>query len=593
LFVEVAREYWDHAEGAMSASQSSGAGFAGTSPRPIEPEHGAVDPLHEILSLAADENRFDLARISPATVHRHVADRMRQRSIGSTSEYLALLRQSSSEALALRTALLANGTVFFRDPKMWDFVAHEVLPRLVARTGSVRPLRVWVPHCGAGAEAYTLAMLLLEHSSTERSPFQVQLFASDPDDSAIEVGRSGKVPWIAGNAIGPARLGRFFVRTRDGYRVRHELRRAVSFAQHDLLSDLPFLHMDLICCRYLLMRLRSPARLAMAALLQQSLDPGGYLLLGTAEHLGPEGRLVEVVSRRWSVFRRSGHALPAPSVSIPRPHPVRAPIAAPASAPHEPPASRPPAAKVGDYRNMARMLRLMSMGKLAASLAHELSQPLTALANVLEACAIRLRTGDATSEEMLDLTQQASSQSHRAGRLVAHITHLLHDGERLVERCELRTLVRTAAELMRPTLLEHGIELHLVLGDIPVWGNLCRVEIEQVVINLLQNATDAIVEGGGDGRQIRVEVSEAPGKRATVTVSDTGKGILPEVAERLFEPFFTTKANGFGMGMAICRAIMDAHGGRLWIDRSSDVGATRMCFSLPLARGRPTASIAT
>src|SRR5262249_55203771 len=162
-------------------------------------------------------------------------------------------------------------------------------------------------------------------------------------------------------------------------------------------------------------------------------------------------------------------------VSIARPEPVRATIAAPPRAPHEPPASSAPAARK-DYRNLARMLRLMSMGKLAATLAHELSQPLSALANVLEACAIHLRTGGATPEELLDLTQQASSQSHRAGRIVAHITRLLHDGERRVERCELRTLIRTVAELLRPALLEQGIELRLVLGDVPLWGNLCRVE---------------------------------------------------------------------------------------------------------------------
>ena len=568
----------------MSASLSSGPGLTDTSPRPIEPEHPAVDPLDAILSLVADENRFDLTRIGPATVRRHVADRMRQRSIGSTSEYLALLRRSSPEVLALRTALLANGTMFFRDPKVWDFVAHDIIPRVMARAKPSRPLRVWVPHCGAGGEAYTLAMLLLEH--LHREPVPVQLFACDADGSAIDVARSGRVSWIAGTAIGPARLGRFFVSTQDGYQVRHELRSAVSFAQHDLLSDLPFLHMELICCRYLLTHLRPPARLAAASLLHQSLNDGGYLVLGTAEHLGQAAGPFEVVSRRWAVLRRSSRALPGPSVSITRPDPVRATIAAPALPPHEPPASSAPAAKRSDYGSVARMLRLMSMGKLAASLAHELSQPLTALANVLEACAIHLRTGDATPGELLDLTRQASSQSHRAGRIVAHIARLLHDGERRVERCELRTLIRTVAELLRPTLLECDIELQLVLGDVPLWGTFCRVEIEQVVMNLLQNATDAIVENGGDRRQIRIEAAETPGERATVTVSDTGKGISPAVAERLFEPFFTTKPDGFGMGTAICRRITNAHGGRLWIDRTSDVDATRMCFSLPLARRR-------
>jgi signal transduction histidine kinase len=270
-------------------------------------------------------------------------------------------------------------------------------------------------------------------------------------------------------------------------------------------------------------------------------------------------------------------------VSIARPETARARVAAAVGAHHEAPPSSPPPAKTNDHGKLARMLRLMSMGKLAASLAHELSQPLSAVANLVEACSIHLRTGGATSEELLDLTRQASSQSQRASRIVAHISRLLHDGERRLERCELRTLVRTATELMRPTLREQGIELQLVLGQVPLWGTLCSVEIEQVVVNLLQNAIDAILEGGGDRRQIRVEASPTVDERATVSVSDTGRGIAGEVAERVFEPFFTTRPEGFGMGMAICRTILHAHGGRLWIDRKSDLGATRVCFSLPLA----------
>jgi two-component system, chemotaxis family, CheB/CheR fusion protein len=189
------------------------AGLAGDSSRPAEPQQRAIDPLDEIVSLVAGKQGFDLARISPRTVQRHVVDRMRQRSVHSTCEYLALLGQSPSEMLSLRTALLASGTVFFRDPRVWDFIARDVIPGLMARATSFRPLRVWVPHCGAGAEAYTLAMLLLEHSSNGEPPVPVQLFASDADESAIAMGRAGRVPRIARTTIGPARLGRFFVET--------------------------------------------------------------------------------------------------------------------------------------------------------------------------------------------------------------------------------------------------------------------------------------------------------------------------------------------------------------------------------------------
>src|SRR5262249_60452759 len=120
-------------------------------------------------------------------------------------EYLELLGRNRDEVHALRTALLASGTVFFRDPAVWAFVAHDVIPRLMARARSFRPLRVWVPHCGAGAEAYTLAMLLLEHSGKGGPAVPVQLFASDADEPAIDAARAGTAPRTAANTLGPAR----------------------------------------------------------------------------------------------------------------------------------------------------------------------------------------------------------------------------------------------------------------------------------------------------------------------------------------------------------------------------------------------------
>src|SRR5262249_38601265 len=140
----------------MRAFPSTGGELADESSGSAEPANSAGDPLDAIVSLIADEHGFDIARINRQTVRRHVGDRVRQRAVGSTSEYLELLGRNRDEVHALRTALLASGTVFFRDPAVWAFVAHDVIPRLMARARSFRPLRVWVPHCGAGAEAYTL-----------------------------------------------------------------------------------------------------------------------------------------------------------------------------------------------------------------------------------------------------------------------------------------------------------------------------------------------------------------------------------------------------------------------------------------------------
>src|SRR5262249_11280264 len=184
---------------------------------------------------------------------------------------------------------------------------------------------------------------------------------------------------------------------------------------------------------------------------------------------------------------------------------------------------------------------------------------------------------------LLDLSGQATSQSDRANRIIPHVTRLLHDGDRRVERCELRTLAATAAELVRPTLRQHGIELQLALGATPLRAEVCRVEVEQVLMNLLQNAVDAVIGNDLHQRRIRVELSPARGGFATITVADSGSGILDGMAEGIFEPFFTTKTEGFGMGLAICRSIAAAHGGRLWAERNVSPDVTRICFALPLA----------
>src|SRR5262245_4600017 len=567
---------------AMRASPSTGLTLTpGGLSQSAEPESHAPDHLTALVTRLAAADWFAFDKISPAAVLRRVQGRMRECSVGSLPEYLSLLQRSADEVISLRTELVASGTTFFRNPEAWEFIERSVIPRLLYRTRPSRPLRVWIPHCGAGVEAYTMAMLLFEQATGPQRRREVQLFASDPDDRALRTARAGVVPWLAGKAIGRTRLDRFFVEARGGFRVEPELRKMVVFVKHDLFCDLPFRHMDLICCRGFLAFLRPPARAEIARLLHQSLDDGGYLILGPGELVGADG-LFELVSRRWGVFRRrDGGALAAGVAG------ARSGTVGPARLTSLVPGAL--ATTNGDHANVARMLRLMTMGKLAASLAHELSQPLSALANILEACATHLRNGGATSEELLDLTNDASSQSHRAGRIVAHITRLLHDAERRVERCELRTLVRTAAEIVRPTLVAQDIELLLALGDVALWGDFCRVEIEQVVVNLLQNAIDAIVEGGGNRRQIRVEASTTSAGHATVTVADTGSGIPAEVATRLFEPFFTTKADGLGMGLAICRSMVDAHGGGLWTDRKPDGDGTRMGFSLPLARGEAAA----
>jgi chemotaxis methyl-accepting protein methylase len=549
----------------------------------------ALQEVEAILERIRVAGRFDFAPLGPTAVGRRVKRRMRLLGVASVAEYLDLLGRSRAEIVALRTELLGNGTVFFREPRVWQFIESHVVPSIVERSDPARPVRIWVPQCGAGSDAYLLAMLLLEETAARGRPTSVQVFASDVDEAVLGVARAGRYPWIVAEAVGTARLRRFFVQGRQGCQVTRELRHSVVFARHDLFSDPPFSHLDMVCCRNVLRYLDLDARGAALNLLHRVLNRDGYLVLGMNEGVRTIAAL-QPVSGHWSVYRRVDGRPAAAIASDDVGHGVVVPPPSPAAPARgvavwtDALGSRA-AARVRDDLDgngeLARLLRLIEIGRLAAGLAHEVSQPLGAVANVLEALAVHLRAGSSADPALLDLVGQGISQSERARRIVVHIVRLLRNGERTTEPCDVRNLVADAADLVRPTIREHRIALQVVSDPLPCRVQACRVEIEQVVVNLLQNAIDAAVLGGDGPRQIIVETRLTAGGQVKVRVQDSGAGISAELADRMFEPFFTTKPDGFGMGLAISRSIVDDHGGCIWVEQKLGEEGGGVMFILP------------
>jgi two-component system CheB/CheR fusion protein len=235
------------------------------------------------------------------------------------------------------------------------------------------------------------------------------------------------------------------------------------------------------------------------------------------------------------------------------------------------------------HAELARVLRVSLVGELGVGLAHEISQPLAAVVNTLEACATKIRARKGSPKILLELVDQAMEQSIRAADVVRNVRDLVRGQPPKRETLDLRAVIESAARLLGGQLKHHDIELRLVLGGSPLVVCVGRIEIEQVVLNLLQNAVDAIaqVRDQGRRREIAVSASLAAGK-VEVAVRDTGVGIADPLVARLFEPFFTTKPTGTGMGLAICRSIVEAHGGRLWVaPHEHRPGATTIRFSIP------------
>jgi two-component system sensor kinase FixL len=227
---------------------------------------------------------------------------------------------------------------------------------------------------------------------------------------------------------------------------------------------------------------------------------------------------------------------------------------------------------------LVHISRLTAMGEMASALAHELNQPLSAMANYLKGSLRLLDADPAPPQRLRDAIQKAGDQALRAGDIIRRLRDFVASGE--VERHieSLPTLIEEASALALVGAREQGVqvvfrlspEVDRVLAD--------RVQIQQVVLNLIRNAMESMEESPSKILHIRTE--RATEDQALVTVSDTGSGISPDIAGQLFQPFITTKRTGMGVGLSISRTIIEAHGGRIWAEPNPG-GGTRFCFTLP------------
>ena len=222
--------------------------------------------------------------------------------------------------------------------------------------------------------------------------------------------------------------------------------------------------------------------------------------------------------------------------------------------------------------------RLAAIGEMAAGLAHEINQPLAAVANYAQACERLLGAPQPDLEEVRDALRQITAQAVRAGDIISRLRGLTRERESSRELCDVNALIRELADLLESDARTHNSRCRFELGDGLAPLRLDRAQIQQVILALVRNALEALQERPGDTREVVVSTARAPDGDVLIEVSDNGPGISSEIASRLFEPFCTTKMAGTGLGLASSRTIARAHRGTLDY-RPGEPGA---CFMLRL-----------
>jgi two-component system, chemotaxis family, CheB/CheR fusion protein len=271
--------------------------------------------LDKVLAELGRRLGHDFREYKLGTMARRVSRRMSLHGIHNVDDYLAYLRENQPEARLLFKDLLIGVTSFFRDPDAFGSLDRKVIAPMIESKPADEAVRIWVAGCSTGEEAYSLAMLVIEHCEKNHQHRPIRIFASDIDESSLAVARAGVYPDSVTADISAQRLQRFFSKEDHTYKVGKELRETVTFAVQNLLDDPPFSNIDLISCRNLLIYLNADAQRKILGIFHFALRKNGYLFLGHSETASQREGLFEPLVKKWRIFRRSD-AVSAPVLRL-------------------------------------------------------------------------------------------------------------------------------------------------------------------------------------------------------------------------------------------------------------------------------------
>jgi two-component system, chemotaxis family, CheB/CheR fusion protein len=262
--------------------------------------------VQKILLLVRTNTRHDFTHYKSSTIRRRIERRMAVHKINHIADYYRYLQENLAEIQALFKDLIICVTSFFRDPEAFEILETKIIPQILESKPAGSSVRVWVPGCGTGEEALSLAILFNEVRERLGKNLQVQIFATDIDAEGIERARLAEYPESISAAVSPERHKRFFTNKDGIYKVNQEIREMVVFAPQNLISDPPFSKLDLVSCRNVLIYLNAEVQKRVLSLFHFSLNPGGYLFLGPSESIGGLFDYFAPVSLKWKIYQSKG-----------------------------------------------------------------------------------------------------------------------------------------------------------------------------------------------------------------------------------------------------------------------------------------------
>ncbi|MGR9116623.1 MAG: CheR family methyltransferase [Gammaproteobacteria bacterium] len=264
----------------------------------------SAEAIQKIFILLRSKTGHDLSSYKLTTIRRRIIRRMNIHRIDSVEEYVRLLQENPHEIDVLFKELLINVTHFFRDSEAYEVLAQKALPKLLEGKSDQQVLRIWVPGCSSGEEAYSIGILLKEVLEKQGKTNKFQIFATDLDLSTINMAREGTYPVGIESDVSSVRLKRFFKKENDHYRICKEIRDSVIFASQNLIKDPPFTHIDFISCRNLLIYLSADLQKELLPQLHYALNKQGILFLGSSESIGQYEDLFSAIDKKWKIYQR-------------------------------------------------------------------------------------------------------------------------------------------------------------------------------------------------------------------------------------------------------------------------------------------------